>query len=344
MTVLYFIGNGFDLGIGLETRYSDVLPLYIKEPTGDAVISSFKENIDKNIDTWAGFEEGMGMYTDGIKKKETPIETFLDYQKCMFDFKYFLKNYLKGEENKVKYDNTRYIAETFKSSVLNFKECLNCDPTIIMDKIDKETIKFSYINFNYTTAFDKCLDIFKESNIFPLEKRIKSGLFPITADNDLGVVKHIHGTLDSDMILGVNDLNQIKNTDFRSLEKLRTYIKPNANEALENNKNSDVLKLLKEADIYCIFGMSLGKTDRKWWIEISRQLINSHEKKLIIYAHDENCDTSFPENTLETKDYFKIIFLNHLKFTELDKDDIKEKIKKNIHVVINKNIFKMKLC
>jgi hypothetical protein len=336
MTVVYFIGNGFDLGIDLKTRFRDVLPLYIEEPARDDVINSFKKDIGENSVTWADFEEKMGIYTDKIQKKETPIETFLDYRNCMLNFKKFLKKYLKDEENKVNYVDTQYIAKTFKDSLFKFAECLNCD-------LDNETIKLSYINFNYTTVFDKCLDIFKKSNIFPLEKKIKSGFFTFIRPNYLGEIIHIHGTLDSDMILGVNDLEQIKNDDFHSLEKLSPYIKPNANDALENNKNSDVLKLLDEADIYCIFGMSLGKTDKKWWIEIGKQLINTPEKKLIIYAYDENYDASFPENTLETIDLFKIIFLNHLRFTELDKDDIKTKIKKNIHVVINKEIFKMKL-
>jgi len=64
---------------------------------------------------------------------------------------------------------------------------------------------------------------------------------------------------------------------------------------------------------------------------------------LIIYAYDENLDESFPMNTLETQDYYKNIFLNNLQFTELNKDDIKEKIKKNIHVVIDKDMFSIKL-
>ena len=64
---------------------------------------------------------------------------------------------------------------------------------------------------------------------------------------------------------------------------------------------------------------------------------------MIIYAHDENLDDSFPENTLEMVDYCKLNFINHLQFSELDKDDIKEKIKNSIHVIIDRDIFKIKL-
>ena len=342
MTILFFIGNGFDLSSGLKTRFRDVLPHYIAETTRKPIIKSFKESIVDGFDDWASFEEKMGIYTDEISKKDMPMLTFSDYMTCMLDFKRFLKKYLKAEESKVNYENTQHITKNFKKSLFDFTECLNCDPQIIFNEIDKDIVKFSYINFNYTLVFDNCLNIFKESNIFPVEKRVKSGFFNFTRHNDLGKVIHIHGTLDSDMILGVNELSQIKNIDFHGLDKVNTYIKPNANNALENRRNIDVMKLLNDAEIYCIFGMSLGKTDRKWWIEIGNQLVKTQGKQLIIYAFDETHDASFLENTLALKDYFENMFLRHLQFSKLNKDDI-VKIKKNIHVVLNKDIFKMEL-
>jgi len=343
MNVLYFIGNGFDLNIGLKTRFTDVLSAYICKESNNVVLSSFKEHINKNFNTWAIFEEMMGKYTDVIKKKETPIETLLDYSACIYDFRVFLKNYLMNEEKKVNYSDKKNIAKTINDSLFKFKQCLNCDPKIIDDILEKEIIKFSFISFNYTSVFDNCLEIFKNSGIFPLEKRIKNDVFNITRFNVLGDVFHIHGTLDNNMILGVNDIRQIKNSSLHSLEKLSTYIKPIANDELENHRNTDAIKLINEADIYCIFGMSLGNTDKKWWLEIGMQLEKIPNKQLIIYAYDENHDSSFPENTLEAKDCYKNIFFNHFKYTALDKDDIKKNIRKNIHVVMNGDIFNIEL-
>jgi len=280
-----------------------------------------------------------------MQKKETPIETFLDFSNCNINFKKYLKKYLKKEEIKVKYEDTQNIARIFKKSLLNFTKYLNIDQKIFFDETDNATIKYSYICFNYTSVFNNCLDILKESKIFQLEKRTKTGFFRnfVFGLNDLGNVLHIHGTLDNNMILGVNDLKQISNIEFHNLDKISRYIKPNVNDLLENKRNTDAIKLIEDADVYCIFGMSIGKTDKKWWIEISKQLIKYSKKRLIIYAYDENLDDSFPENTLETIEYFKNIFLNYLKFSEFDKDDIKERIKKNIHVVIDKDIFRLKL-
>jgi hypothetical protein len=342
MNILFFIGNGFDLNVGLKTKFRDILPHYINEVTKEPIIKSFKENIADGFDDWASFEEKMGVYTDEIPKKDISMLTFSDYMTCILDFKRFLKKYLKAEESKVIYEDTKNIAKIFKKSLFDFAECLNCDPQIIFNEIERDIIKFSYVNFNYTSTFDNCLKIFKESNIFPVEKRVKSGFFNFTRRNDLGNVIHIHGTLDNDMVLGVNELNQIKNIDFHTLDKVNTYIKPNANNALGNRRNIDVMKLLNDADIYCIFGMSLGKTDRKWWIEIGNELIKPQGKQLIIYAFDETHDASFLENTLSLKEYFENMFLRHLQFSKLNKDDL-AKIKKSIHVVLNKDIFKMEL-
>jgi len=345
MDVLFFIGNGFDLNVGLKTRFKDVLHSYIEEASDDLVIKSFKESISQDIETWSDFEERIGKYSDEIQKKETAIETFLDFIKCNLNFKIYLKDYLQKEENNVKYEDKENIAKVFKISLLNFTDYLNIDQKIFFDETNKTIIKYSYICFNYTSVFNNCLDILKESNIFQLEKRTRGGIFRnfIFAHNDLGNVLHIHGTLGNNMILGVNDLKQIINTEFHNIEKINRYIKPNVNDLLENKRNANAMKLIEGADVYCIFGMSIGKTDKKWWIEISKQLINHSEKRLLIYAYDESLVDSFPENTLETKELYTNIFLKNLKFSELDKDDIKEKIKKNIHVVFDKDIFGMHL-
>ena len=56
MNVTYLIGNGFDLGLGLKTRFSDFLPIYISEKSKDEDILEFQEDIAKSIDDWSDFE------------------------------------------------------------------------------------------------------------------------------------------------------------------------------------------------------------------------------------------------------------------------------------------------
>jgi len=343
MNILFFIGNGFDLNVGLNTEYKDVLHSYSTEKTKDnAVIKFFKKSINEDFKTWGKFEEKMGFYTNEIQHKESQIETFLDYSNCIYDFKKYLKHYLETEESKVQYDEEKKIAKTFDKSLFDFAECLNCDPKIVKDIIDKDIINFYFINFNYTSVFDKCLDVYRKSDMFPFEK-ITKDMFMFTRFNKLGKVNHIHGTLKNNMILGVNDLKQIKNTGFHGLERVKNFIKPVANEELGNQRNIDVMNLISDADIYCIYGMSLGDTDKKWWIELAKQLKSFPNKHLIIYAYNKSHDNSLSEHTLEEIDYHKNIFFKHLRFTDLGKDNLEKKLKNNIRVRINRDIFKMKL-
>jgi len=344
MNILYFIGNGFDINNGLKTDFKDILHFYINQDTDNTVINSFKNTIKKDgIINWANFEEKMGLYTDQIDTKETPVESFLEFSDCIIDFKKCIIKYLKDEENKVNYTDKKNIAKVFLYSIFKFTKHLGIDPILVDKHIEDDVIKFSYINFNFTTVFDKCLEILKQENIFQLEKRIKKGFFNFTKLNDLGTVEHIHGTLNDNIILGVNDLKQIKNIRFHNLERIHSYIKPIANDKLENNKNARVLKLINEADIFCIFGMSLGKTDKKWWVEIVKQMNNNPQKKIVIYAYDNNYNGVLIEETLETKELYKTIFLNHLKFTKFNDEETTNKLKQNIHVVINTDIFNLKL-
>lgn len=43
--VTFIIGNGFDIGLGMKTRYSDVYDEYVKTPSATEVIRAFKEEL-----------------------------------------------------------------------------------------------------------------------------------------------------------------------------------------------------------------------------------------------------------------------------------------------------------
>jgi len=68
---LFFIGNGFDLNIGLKTQFKDVLHSYIAKTTeDDEVIDFFKNSMNEDFEIWADFEEKMGLYSDEIQKRK----------------------------------------------------------------------------------------------------------------------------------------------------------------------------------------------------------------------------------------------------------------------------------
>ena len=95
----------------------------------------------------------------------------------------------------------------------------------------------------------------------------------------------LNGTLnDSELIMGVNDLSQIKNEKLANdpgaqamLIKTETTI--NRGDLLDERCEN----IMRNADMYCIFGLSLGETDKKWW-DILAARMNSSNAHILYYA------------------------------------------------------------
>ena len=70
MNILFLIGNGFDLNIGLNTRFQNALSYYLKKSNNNPRTQKFKKDIDKNFEKWSDFENQMGIYTKEFTPKK----------------------------------------------------------------------------------------------------------------------------------------------------------------------------------------------------------------------------------------------------------------------------------
>lgn len=80
--VTFLIGNGFDLNVGLKTRYIDFYKIYVIENENDSnIIRNFKKEILRSEAhgwrNWMDFEVGMGQQSKNFKG-ETPVEDFIE--------------------------------------------------------------------------------------------------------------------------------------------------------------------------------------------------------------------------------------------------------------------------
>lgn len=98
-------------------------------------------------------------------------------------------------------------------------------------------------------------------------------------------IKHIHGILnESDLLFGVNDLTQVANEDFCRDENFQDLIiKPKGNVELGTNVDMDCRSLIQDADIFYIYGTSLGPTDTYWWECIGSRFIKSNALSSYIF-------------------------------------------------------------
>lgn len=336
MNITFLIGNGFDLNLGLNTRYADFYPYFIEKSTENNMIRTWLE-ADELL--WADLEEQLGKKLENVKESEQ--DKFYE-DKAELDR--LLLEYLGHEQKKLSIQNEEgKISHEFARSLGAFYNDLSevgRNSLMSTGKVYRnEEFHYCFICFNYTTTLDQIVNITRKLKS-PLSTHQGQGM---KKNNLLGEVLHIHGTLNEEMILGVNDVDQI-NSGFlkKDAEFLDTFIKRRMNNSIGQRKTEHAQKLIEDSHIICIFGMSIGSTDKMWWEEIVKWLNKSDNNKLVIYykGYNDELDRKLPANTIR--------LTNRLKRKILEKGGVNaespniDKIKDRIFISYNSSIFNFK--
>lgn len=276
--ITFLIGNGFDINVGLKTDYKSFYEYYIKKCPDDILA----QHIGKNHEFWSDLELALGKYTEKVKIQD--VESFFDSEE---NLEQELAGYLENEMSRVRIDeqNEEQTAEVMKKSLVEFIHDL---PDIFQVEISKtlnnilDKIVYSFISFNYTNVLDRCAGAATS-----VLKRIsvhygKDGLiYP----HFIGEILHIHGTVDREMVLGVNDDEQIANKEFTKNTLCRQcIIKEETNRRYDNGKIAKACEMINTSIVICVFGMSIGQTDKIWWRYLCEWLGNDSNRRLIIYT------------------------------------------------------------
>ena len=327
MRVLHLIGNGFDINLGLKTKYHDFYDYYIRVESNNAKIAQLKEHLQQDIkgqyDYWSDLEIAMGKYTQNFSTFEEMEIVYNDLNNNLRSYIQSIeqKNEIIGiDKNKLIVDLAhpeRYLTKRYENEIINF-----------INRVGTNHRSTSIISFNYTKTIEKILDM-KDKAI-----NIKSSM--LENDNMLDPIIHIHGT-SSEPLIGLNNKDQIKNEWLRNDENAQYFLlKPKINETLGYLRDENSLNLIKNAHLICLFGLSLGKTDKLWWEAVGERL-RSHNCKLIYFAHIPN-EPIYP-TTLHKHIESKKNFL--LSETALSNDE-HQSVRDQIYVAINSNIFGIK--
>lgn len=218
MNITFFIGNGFDINIGLATRYSQFYPYFIKNANDNNMIKSWINGKEK---LWSDLEEKLGQEIGKIPEGE--LDKFYDDKD---ELDKLLIEYLEQEQAKYGFEAPEPIKKEFSKSMLNFYSELPVEDVAsikkTMDVYKDEDFEYSYITFNYTNILDRIVGLYdgKATIIATHQGKV------YTRNNKINQIIHIHGTTDEEMILGVNDVEQIGNDLLKDEELfLDTFIK-----------------------------------------------------------------------------------------------------------------------
>lgn len=334
MNITFLIGNGFDLNLGLKTRYSDFYPYFIKNASEKNMVRTW---VNGNEKLWSDLEEKLGQELKKLERDNLE-QFYVDKE----ELDRLLIEYLEREQEKYTFEEKEKIKTEFERSMLEFTKGLpsksfeSINHTLAIYKA--EEYNYSFVTFNYTNILDKILDLFKDNRVIGSHQGNGTSKY-----NRLGEIVHIHGTTDEEMILGVNDVSQILNNELKTNELfLNTFIKPRMNEEIGQKKIEKAKQMINSSHIVCIFGMSIGNTDKMWWEEITKWLVTNENNKLIIFwkGYDEVLRKKLPATIIRLNEQIKRNLFEKGKVGKYGETEY-NKIKERIMISYNSKIFSL---
>lgn len=333
MNITFLIGNGFDRNLGLATAYSDFVKYY-KETEGKTdILKDFRNHIKANEELWSAAEIEIGKYTEEFETGEGAA-----FSECHNDFCEHLSEYLKKQEQRIDYD---YVADEIEKAFSELIAVAKPFPTQEREVINQvfashkaENTIYNFINYNYTSTLDKCVSQIKNKQKVLGTYRQGS----TTYNHAIGTVQHVHGTVNGQMVFGVNDESQIAKPQIFECEYGDLYesalIKKQANDSYQENTDAKTKTILDGSHIVYIYGMSIGETDKLWWERVCAWLGGNGNRHLIVYRY------SMPNRSLLETSYMieeRKARKEITKFAKLDEKQLAG-IERRIHIT-NFNIF-----
>ena len=323
MGVTFLIGNGFDLNLGMKTRYTDMYDSYIKSKSKSTVIDKFKKDLQKeehnHYENWSDFEIALTEYAKTFANENEMIE-------CVRDFKGCMVSHLIEENNKIselinKNESPYIIVTELNRSFENFYEGLTPNDINLIKSVMAGSVKvINYITFNYTSTLEMLLE---------LDGR-KRQVFENTPI-------HIHGNLEDSIVLGVDNLEQLKDVPFPiTIKGARAFVKTVFNEQFDKNKIALAKQTITKSDIICVFGFSMSDTDKMWVDSLTAWLLENEKHQLIVYQYEDKEYHNYNyDEIMDIEDERKIQLLDKLGIESTN-------VLEQLHIPVGRKIFNFK--
>lgn len=319
MIITLIVGNGFDIGLGMKTKFTDFIDLHYlkqhKEP--GSVLERFQEELKKDKSSagskwksrsWADAEKEFGLLDSDVLSKDRPVE---DFEACLTDFKDELRLFLKQQNDAIKIqdDKLDLLYQEFGKCVVGVGEKLSSKykKAFYNHLQTHQLVDVNIITYNYTDVIDRML---QKRRQFPKGNGLVAK-FPSGREVPFRIktIHHVHGDLDTGIVFGVDDEMQIKNKDVREAFVRKGYLVKNTVDNLIGNENESRAKeLIDEASCVVTLGLSFGETDKSWW-NVLYEAASKRGKFLVGCVYKEAQDRqAVPEATKIYRDEFLKMF------------------------------------
>jgi len=335
--IFVLVGNGFDISIlkkykkgkmrGKTTSYIDFydyITYYKLSGDSNILYKKMKEGKNYGKENWSDFENIISEVVNNggtsVKKLE---ENILEFQG---HFTRFL-NELVDSDTLLEVNKDVSKRNLSKHSLRDFLKDLDSSDQIKFARITNHYDLFYYVfaNFNYTSLLDNYLYLDKSQFDPHCHKTVDTNFkFRPGKENQSNPTEwssyiitdiiHPHGFQDipRSILFGI-DLPEYDKGNSEEKVLIKEYW---------SQYDAKYKSYMEEAELFIIYGMSLGKTDA-WWMDQIFEAILKRDAELIIYRYGS-----------ESKDSIKGLFIDccirHKTCTEEDKN----KVKNNIYVVV----------
>ncbi|MCF0127056.1 MAG: ABC transporter permease, partial [Pseudobutyrivibrio sp.] len=328
-------GNGFDVSVlnryqcgrmkGKTTRYDDFFDYITYHKLSDESNVLYKKmKDDREIpgkNNWSDFENSIAeLYENGLatpQKLEQCIDEFQNY------FTRFL-NEVVDTETLLALNEDAKEKKLAIQSLGHFLGDLHIPSVKLSSNADHyDLFYFVFANFNYTALLDNYLYLDKnqfDPHFWPYADRnfqfyLDQVLYTGTSYSSyvLSEVIHPHGIQDAprSILFGI-DLPEYSRGRSSEKRLVKSYWA---------QYDAKYKSYFDEAELFIIYGMSMGKTDG-WWMDKIFDAIILRDADLIIYKYGTDKEDF-------VKDQFLLACTRHISASDTDK----EKVKKNIVVV-----------
>lgn len=328
MNITFMIGNGFDLRLGMNTRYTDMYAEYLRKEPENETVKEFKDILHKaapnGYETWCDFEMAMAEHAKQFKSEQELII-------CVRDFKKYMRNHLLTEQTLFReyLKRQKGIVPCIKEMQESLHEFHKGQTPNVIHTIEAlgepELANYKFITFNYTTLLDEFVGYYNKYN--QTERAEK----PI----------HIHGELDNDVVLGIDNILQFGQLPYILSKKgERAFVKPLFNSEFDKNRIIAAESAIEESDVICVYGMSLGSSDATWVNKIYEWLTRDPNHHLICYRYlKQKFEMWQRDEKMDEEDIQRDILLKKLCGPEYP-----EKIENQVHIPIGYDIFDFRLA
>lgn len=321
MKIVYLVGNGFDLRLGFKTSYPDFLEAYKKS---DAPIEVepwkklFFERLEEKGNDWSDLELALGEFTADFKQNEEGVKAFKQFY---FDLQTDLIIYLKqqGELGNIPYSELSKFINDLCSPWQYLRSNQQRKRLFGGPIIGRTTTSINIISFNYTNYCKQmCSFASKHSRV--------------VGD---ALIHFIHrGLEDRGVLFGLDSTDQITNEYFSEHRRVKEWlVKPHCSkEACEDEVMEVCEEKIKEADLICIFGSSMGATDKTWWRAVGERV--EAGVPLMRFIHNPELVQEFDHLLPEYEEQYRQETLNILGITATE-----EEYRGRIFIPINSEMF-----